>query len=116
MVKAIWNDIVLAESDDTIYIEFNHYFPPESVNMAHLQVSDHVTRCAYKGQANWYHVIGNDKRYKNAAWTYPHPQPGAAPLKDHIAFWGNVKVVKSDHEESKGVIPKLLHKMIPGKS
>ena len=110
-MKAVWNDLLIAESDETICIEFNHYFPPSSVNFDHLQRSEKMTRCANKGGAVWYHVIGNGKRHKDAAWSYPHPMPGAATLKDYVAFWGIVRVVKSDHEKTAFPGAKLLQKI-----
>lgn len=114
MVKAIWNDIVIAQSDQTIYIEFNHYFPPDTVKMEHLQLSERISRCPNKGQATWNNVIGNDKRNRDAAWTYKFPTPGAVTLKDHIAFNGNVKIIKEEHEKINIPGTRLFQKIFSG--
>lgn len=92
MVTARWNGEVLARSDDTVVVEGNHYFPPDSVNWEALQESDHHSICPWKGQASYYDVVANDDRNPNAAWTYPDPSPAAQKIKDHIAFWHGVRV------------------------
>jgi uncharacterized protein (DUF427 family) len=92
-MKAIWNDTVIAESDDTIVVEGNHYFPPESVNREFVEGSDHHTRCPWKGQASYYNVIVNDERNTNAAWYYPNPSEKAEKIKDYVAFWNGVQIV-----------------------
>lgn len=94
MVKAIWNGVVLAESDDTIIVADKHYFPAESVNAAYLRPSNHQTTCFWKGVASYYDIEVNGKVNPNAAWTYPSPSDAAANLKDRIAFWMGVRVVK----------------------
>jgi uncharacterized protein (DUF427 family) len=87
-MKAIWNDIVLAESDDTEVVEDNHYFPPEAVNREHLTESDHRTHCPWKGDASHYDLVADDgERAENAAWYYPDPKDAASKIKDHIAFY-----------------------------
>lgn len=92
MVKAIWNGIVLAESDQTIVVEGNHYFPLESLNKEHFQASNHETTCYWKGVASYYDVVVNGQVNKNAAWYYPAPMPAAKNIKDHVAFWHGVRV------------------------
>ncbi|PSQ54865.1 MAG: hypothetical protein BRD28_01450 [Bacteroidetes bacterium QH_10_64_37] len=86
-MKAIWNDIVLAESDDTVVVEGNHYFPPESLNENYLQTSDHRTTCPWKGRAHYYDLVENGTRAENAAWYYPDPSDEASEIKDHVAFY-----------------------------
>jgi len=93
-MKAVWNGKVLAESDETVVIEGNHYFPPESVNQEYLRESDHHTRCPWKGLASYYDVVVEEKVNENAAWYYPEPSEAAQEIKDHVAFWRGVEVTK----------------------
>ncbi len=92
-MKAVWNDTVLAESDETVVVEGNHYFPPSSLNKALFDASSHQTTCPWKGQAHYFDVVVDGKRNANAAWYYPAPKDAAAEIKDHVAFWKGVKVV-----------------------
>jgi uncharacterized protein (DUF427 family) len=94
MAKAIWNGAVLAESDETIVVEGNHYFPPESVNWDHFEESETHTICSWKAVASYYNVLQDGKVNKNAAWYYPDPKPAADKIKNYIAFWRGVKVEK----------------------
>ncbi len=96
MPKAVWNGVVLAESEDTKVVEGNHYFPPESVNMDHFKDSDHHTRCPWKGIASYYHVEVDGEINENAAWYYPDPKDAAKHIKEYIAFWKGVKVQVED--------------------
>ena len=91
-MKAIWNGQIIAESDKTVNIENNHYFPPETVNTAYLRESSLHTVCPWKGTASYYDVIVDGKVNKNAAWYYPEPSKAAQPIKGYIAFWHGVKV------------------------
>ena len=92
-MKAIWNDVTLAESDDTIVVENNHYFPPDSVKREYLKESDTHTTCPWKGEASYYTVVVNDEVNKDAAWYYPEPKEAAQQIKDYVAFWKGVEVV-----------------------
>lgn len=92
MPKAIWNGVVLAESDETIVVEGNHYFPPDSVNWEHFEDSDAHTVCPWKGVASYYNVKEDGNVNKNAAWYYPDPKPAAEEIKDYVAFWRGVRV------------------------
>jgi len=92
MAKAIWENTVLAESDQTIEVEGNQYFPPQAVNNSYFKPSAQHTTCPWKGLASYYDVEVNGKRNANAAWYYPEPKPAAAEIKDRIAFWKGVKV------------------------
>ena len=92
-MKAIWNDVTLAESDDTIVVEGNHYFPPDSVKRDYLQESDTHTTCPWKGEANYYTVVVSDAVNKDAAWYYPKPKEAAQQIKGYVAFWKGVEVV-----------------------
>jgi uncharacterized protein (DUF427 family) len=88
-MKVTLNDTVLAESDDTVVVEGNHYFPPESVNTDYLEESDHRTTCPWKGEASYYTLVVDGAREENAAWYYPDPKDAASQIKDHVAFYAN---------------------------
>jgi len=92
MVKAIWNDTVIAESDDTVVVEGNHYFPPAAVKPEYLKPSDTTTICSWKGTARYYSLSVNGQENRDAAWHYPEPKDAAKNIKDRIAFWRGVKV------------------------
>ncbi|MDB5190584.1 MAG: hypothetical protein JWQ96_147 [Segetibacter sp.] len=91
-MKAIWNNTVIAESNETVVVEGNHYFPKSSVNEAFLKSSDTHTFCPWKGTASYYSLEVNGEMNKDAAWYYPTPKDAAKQIKDHIAFWKGVKV------------------------
>jgi uncharacterized protein (DUF427 family) len=93
-MKAIWNDVVLAESDNTVVIEGNHYFPVESLNKEYFQNAETHTACHWKGTASYYDVVVDEAVNKDAAWFYPEPSGLAMAVKDRIAFWKGVEVVK----------------------
>jgi uncharacterized protein (DUF427 family) len=93
-MKAIWNNQVIAESNDTIIVENNHYFPKESVNAQYLRPSDKQSVCPWKGLASYYSIDVNDQQNKDAAWYYPDPKDAAQNIKDHIAFWKGVKITE----------------------
>lgn len=92
MAKAIWNGIVIAESDKTLMVEGNHYFPPESVNTEYFKETSTHTTCPWKGLASYYTVVVDGEENKDAAWYYPEPKKAAAEIKDHVAFWRGVTV------------------------
>ena len=92
MTRAIWGGIVIAESDKTIVVEGNHYFPPGSVNKEYLVKSQHTTTCHWKGQADYYDINILGEVNKNAAWTYRDPNPAARAIAGYIAFWKGVRV------------------------
>ena len=94
MAKAIWNGVVIAESETYEVVEWNVYFPQESVKKEYLKPSDTHTTCHWKGVASYYNIEVEGKVNKDAAWFYPEPSPAAANIKDHIAFWKGVKVEK----------------------
>ncbi len=91
-MKAIWNDTVLAESDDTIVIEGNHYFPPETVNKSYFKNSDTHSICPWKGKASYYTVEVEGKENKDAAWYYPDTKEMAKKFENYVAFWKGVEV------------------------
>jgi uncharacterized protein (DUF427 family) len=92
-MKAIWNNTTIAESDSTVVVENNHYFPLSSVNSAFLANSSKHTTCPWKGEASYYTLEVNGQRNEDAAWYYPHPKEAAAEVKDRVAFWKGVQVV-----------------------
>lgn len=91
-MKAIWKDIVIAESDDIVTIEGNHYFPESSVKREFITFSNHKTSCAWKGQASYYSLMVNGELNTDAAWYYADPKPEAANIKGRVAFWKGVSV------------------------
>lgn len=94
MAKAIWNGVVVAESDQYETVEGNVYFPLESVNKAYFRQSDTKSTCPWKGLASYYTIVVNGQENKDAAWYYPTPNAAAANIKDHVAFWRGIKVEK----------------------
>ncbi len=92
-MKAIWNDQVVAESDETVVVEGNHYFPPSSIHAAYFEPSTHHTICPWKGQAHYYSLVVNGERNENAAWYYPAPKAAVAQIKDRVAFWKGVRII-----------------------
>ncbi len=93
-MKAIWKDKVLAESDETIVVEGNHYFPPGSINKEFFVPSPTRTTCPWKGVASYYNISVDGKVNKDAAWYYPEPKEAASHIKGYVAFWKGVKVVE----------------------
>ena len=91
-MKATWHGALLAQSDDTIVVEGNQYFPANSINRAYFSDSDTHTTCPWKGEASYYHVSIDGEVNKDAAWYYPNPKEAAANIKDRVAFWKGVVV------------------------
>ncbi len=92
MTRATWNGAVIAESDRTVVVEENHYFPAQAVAKQHLRPSATHTLCPWKGEASYYEVIVGDEVNPDAAWYYPAPKPAAREIAGHIAFWKGVRV------------------------
>jgi uncharacterized protein (DUF427 family) len=93
-MKAIWNNQVIAESNDTIVVERNHYFPKESVKAEYLKPSSTHTTCPWKGLASYYSLDVDGMQNPDAAWFYPDPKEAAANIKDYVAFWKVVKITE----------------------
>jgi uncharacterized protein (DUF427 family) len=91
-MKATWNGVTIAESDDTVLVEGNHYFPMSSLNRDVVTFSNHKTTCPWKGSANYYSLLVNGELHADAAWYYPDPKPEAEEIRDRVAFWKDVKV------------------------
>ena len=93
-MKAIWNGQVLADSDDTVVVENNHYFPVSSLNMKFFVDSEHKTICPWKGEASYCSIVVDGKENTNAAWYYPEVSELAKGIKGRVAFWKGVEVVE----------------------
>ncbi|MBE0010855.1 MULTISPECIES: DUF427 domain-containing protein [unclassified Arthrobacter] len=92
MAKAMWNDVVIAESDETVMVEGNHYFPRESVKAEYLSDSAMTTVCPWKGTANYLSITVDGDTNDDAAWTYLEPKSAAGNIRGHVAFWRGVTV------------------------
>ncbi len=95
-MRAIWNGAVLAESDDTVVVEGNHYFPRASLVEEHFTRSSHTSFCGWKGTASYYSVSVDGVENSDAAWEYESPSLLARKVKDRVAFWHGVQVVPAD--------------------
>ncbi|WP_273567920.1 DUF427 domain-containing protein [Maribacter halichondriae] len=93
-MKAIWNNTVIAESNNTIVIENNHYFPADSIKKEYFKESDTHTTCPWKGQASYYSLEIDGKENKDAVWYYPEVSELAKSIKGRVAFWKGVIVEK----------------------
>jgi uncharacterized protein (DUF427 family) len=91
-MKAVMNGATIAESDNTVVVERNHYFPMDSVRQEFLVANAHRTTCPWKGEAHYYDVVVDGARSKNAAWSYPQPMEAAKEITGHVAFWKDVHV------------------------
>lgn len=92
MVQARWNGVTIADSDETIVIEGNHYFPPEAIKWDLLEATSKISVCPWKGTASYFTVKAGGALNPNAAWTYRDPKPQAEPIRDYVAFWAGVDV------------------------
>lgn len=92
MVRAIWNEAVIAESDDTVVVEGNHYFPLDSVRKDYLRPIEGTTQCAWKGTANYYDLVVDGRTNSGAAWYYRDPKEAAREIAGRVAFWKGVKI------------------------
>ncbi|MCB2176943.1 MAG: DUF427 domain-containing protein [Actinomycetales bacterium] len=91
-MRALWNGTVIAETDDTVVVEGNHYFPADSVRWELLEASDHRSTCGWKGQARYWSVDDGSRRGTDVAWSYPEPLPAAGQIAGRVAFWRGVTV------------------------
>lgn len=91
-MKAIWRGVVIAESNDTVVVEGNHYFPHESIKKNYFKSSSTHTTCGWKGVASYYDLVVEGETNKDAAWYYPDPKDAAKEIKNRVAFWKGVKV------------------------
>jgi len=93
MPKAVWNDAVIAESDDTVVVEGNHYFQAEDVKFEYLVTSEHTSYCPWKGTARYHHVVADGVESTNGAWHYPETKPEADRVRGRFAFWKGVELI-----------------------
>ncbi len=91
-MKASWRGVVIAQSDATVMVEGNHYFPLNAVDQKYLAFSNHKTRCGWKGEANYYSLIVDGDMHTDAAWYYADPKPEAEQIRGRVAFWKDVKI------------------------
>ena len=91
-MKATWNGATLAESDDTVVVEGNHYFPADALRHEFFHKSETHTHCPWKGEASYYDISVGDALNKDAAWSYPDPSEAAANIRNHVAFWKGVVI------------------------
>ena len=92
IMKAIWKNTVIAQSDDIVMVEGNHYFPASALNREFVQFSNHCSSCAWKGQAHYYSLMVDGELNADCVWYYPDPKPEAASIRDRVAFWKGVQV------------------------
>ena len=93
-MKAIWNTKTIAESTETVLIENNHYFPPDTIKKEFFKSSDTHTHCPWKGEASYFTIEVDGKQNKDAAWYYPDPKPAANAIQNHVAFWKGVEIME----------------------
>lgn len=93
-MKAIWNGKIVAESDNTIIVEGNQYFPPDSIKKEYFSETNKHTTCPWKGQASYFDVNVDSQTNHNAAWYYPGPKDAARQIKDFVAFWNGVEITE----------------------
>lgn len=91
-MKATWNGVILAESDDTIVVENNHYFPADAIKKQYFSESTHTSHCPWKGTASYFSIDVAAHRNDNAAWYYPEPLEAAASIRGRVAFWKGVEI------------------------
>jgi len=91
-MKAVWKDVTIAESDDTVVVEGNHYFPESALKREYFAFSNHKTMCPWKGQATYLSLLVDGEMNPDAAWTYADPKPAAEEIRGRVAFWKGVKV------------------------
>jgi uncharacterized protein (DUF427 family) len=94
MMRATWNGVTIAESNDTVVVEGNHYFPIESVNAEFLATSDHQTSCPWKGMASYHSIVVDGETNTNAAWFYQTPKDAAKEITGRLAFWKGITVAE----------------------
>ena len=94
-MKAVWKNNTLAESDETVVVEGNHYFPSGSIHQDYFQPSDTHSLCPWKGEASYYHIVVDGDKNEDAAWFYPEPKDAAAEIKNSVSFWKGVEILPS---------------------
>lgn len=92
MPKAIWKDVIIAESENTVVVEGNHYFPADSIKQEYFHKTEHKTICGWKGEASYYTIEVDNEKNENAAWFYPQTKPEAKNIEGYVAFWKGVDI------------------------
>jgi uncharacterized protein (DUF427 family) len=100
MLRAVWNDTVIAEADHTVIVEGNHYFPPEALRRQYFTASRTRSLCFWKGLARYYTITVDGAVYPDGAWYYPHPSPLARRIKNHVAFWRGIRITVEGEPEA----------------
>jgi uncharacterized protein (DUF427 family) len=95
-MQAIWNNAILAESDRTIVVEGNHYFPPDSIQKEFFQENKKKTTCPWKGVASYFDLVVEGQTNPGGAWYYPDAKPAAKEIENYVAFWQGVRVIKAN--------------------
>ena len=95
-IQAIWQGTIIAESEATVVVEGNHYFPLADVNADVLQKNEQHSVCPWKGTASYYDIVVDGQVNKGAAWYYPEPKEAAGHIRDHVAFWHGVEIHDSE--------------------
>ena len=93
-MRAVWNGTVIAQSQETVVVDGNHYFPEASVDDNCLSLSETTSVCSWKGTANYYSLVADGKTNEDAAWVYKNPKDAAMNIKNHLAFWRGVEVIE----------------------
>ncbi len=93
IMKAVWNNTIIAESDETVIVENNHYFPASSLKKEFFESSETKSTCPWKGEASYYSVVVDGDKNTDSAWYYPAPKEAAIQIKDHVAFWRGIQVI-----------------------
>lgn len=112
-MKAVWNGAVLADSDNTVVVEGNHYFPADSLDRQYFVESGKHTTCPWKGKASYYTIVVDGQENRDAAWYYPQPSPAAKKIQGRVAFWRGAKVVDdeadpADESRTTGFLSRLI--------
>ncbi|UCC55877.1 MAG: DUF427 domain-containing protein [Gammaproteobacteria bacterium] len=92
-MKAVWHGTIIADSIETLTLEGNHYFPPDSLQRQYLTMSPTTTRCPWKGTASYLNIVVDDQVNADAAWYYPDPLPEASNIRNYVAFWKGVEII-----------------------
>jgi uncharacterized protein (DUF427 family) len=108
MPRVLFNGTVLVESDHTVVVEGNHYFPPEAISWDHFQKSSTKTVCPWKGLASYHDVVTDGTVHRDVGWYYPRPTPSARRIRGHIGFDRRVRIEPTDHDTPR---PRLLDRL-----
>lgn len=111
-MKAVWNGAVLAESDNTVVVEGNHYFPADSLDRQYFVESGKHTTCPWKGKASYYTIVVDGKENRDAAWYYPQPSRAAEKIRHQVAFWRGVEVVDEADPVDESPVPGFFGRLV----